>query len=55
MSNYNVVYLEGNSTCRCTYTVAASSESDAVSKWKQTIAGKNGRCRVVEVYRTGTR
>lgn len=57
MANYNVVYKEGNSTCTCTstYTVAASNEDDAIEKWKETIAGKSGRCQVVEVYKTGTR
>lgn len=55
MANYNVVFKEGNSTCKSTYTVAASSEAEAVDKWKNTIAGKTGRCQVVEVYKTGTR
>lgn len=55
MTNYNVVYKEGNSTCTSTYTVAASNEDDAIEKWKETIAGKSGRCQVVEVYKTGTR
>ena len=55
MANYNVVFKEGNSTCKSTYTVAASSEAEAIDKWKNTIAGKTGRCQVVEVYKTGTR
>lgn len=55
MPNYNVVFKEGGSTCKSTYTVAASSESEAISKWNQTIAGKSGRCQVVEVYKTGSR
>lgn len=55
MANYNVVFKEGNSTCKSTYTVVASSEAEAVDKWKNTIAGKTGRCQVVEVYKTGTR
>ena len=44
MTNYNVVFKnkEGDSTCKSTYTVAASSESEAISKWNQTIAGKTG-------------
>ena len=53
MANYNVVYKEGGSTCKSTYKVAASSEAEAISKWNQTIAGKSGRCQVVEVYKTG--
>ena len=47
MANYNVVFKEGNSTCKSTYTVAASSEAEAVDKWKNTIAGKTGRCQMV--------
>ena len=57
MTKYNVVFKnkEVDSTCKSTYTVAASSESEAISKWNQTIAGKSGRCQVVEVYKTGSR
>lgn len=57
MTKYNVVFKnkEGDSTCKSTYTVDASSESEAISKWNQTIAGKSGHCQVVEVYKTGSR
>ena len=55
MANYNVVFNEGSGTSRCTYTVAASSEYEAIEKWKRTDWGKNGRCKVVEVYKTGSR
>lgn len=55
MTKYNVVFKEGDSTCKSTYTVDASSESEAISKWNQTIAGNSGRCQVVEVYKTGSR
>lgn len=54
MTKYNVVFKEGDSTCKSTYTVDASSESEAISKWNQTY-GKSGRCQVVEVYKTGSR
>ena len=57
MAKFNVVFKESGSTstCRSAYTVDAASEYEAVEKWKQTIAGKNGRCEVVEVYKTGSR
>ena len=55
MTKYNVVYKEGNNSSRMTLTVDASSEYEAVEKWERTIAGKSGRCEVVEVYRTGSR
>ncbi len=57
MTKYNVVYRTrgSNNVGNCTFIVDASSEYEAVEKWEQTIAGKLGRCEVIEVYRTGSR
>lgn len=58
MAKYNVIYKEKakpTNSCRGGYTVDASSESEAIAKWKQTIAGKSGLNEVVDVYITGTR
>ncbi len=57
MTKYNVVYRTrgSNNVGNCTFIVDASSEYEAVEKWEQTIAGKSGRCEVIEVYRTGSR
>ena len=55
MTKYNVVYKSRNSSSRCTYTVDASSEYEAIQLWEKTISGSNGQNEVVEVYRTGSR
>jgi len=55
MAKYSVFYKPRNSSCRCTYTVDASSEYEAIKLWEKTISGSNGQNEVVEVYRTGSR
>lgn len=54
MAKYMVKFLpnEGNYTCPTGWVVEASSESEAIAKWKRdNDSGKNGKNHVVEVYK----
>ena len=51
MAKYTVYFQKRGGGSRNGYTVDASSESEAISKWRQTIAGKTGENEVIDVKR----
>lgn len=51
MAKYNVYFQKKGGGSRNGLVVDASSEIEAVNKWRQSIAGKSGLNEVIEVKR----
>ena len=53
MASYTVYYrpIGSNMVGRCGYSCNASSESEAISLWKKTDQGKNGKNEMLSVER----
>lgn len=55
MDQYVVRFRQKNGGSVNGYHVQANGPTEAADKWRETSAGKSGRCEIIEVYRVGSR